>query len=139
MRFIGQNGAVLGDNNFAKFRDWQSGFSALNSQLSLYETGQSKAAGYRKLQTIADIIPVYAPKEDKNDVEAYIRYVAKQSGFGATDQLNISDPNTNYKLMSAIANYEIGKGNQFTPQGIQVIINNNTGNNAVATAAALQK
>ena len=139
LRFIGQNGAVLGDNNFAKFRDWQSGFSALNSQLSLYETGQSKAAGYRKLQTIADIIPVYAPKEDKNDVEAYIRYVAKQSGFGATDQLNISDPNTNYKLMSAIANYEIGKGNQFTPQGIQVIINNNTGNNAVATAAALQK
>jgi len=137
IRYIGQSNAAKGYMGFAKYNSWQEGFSALNKQLSLYETGQSAAAGNRKLQTIADIISTYAPSSE-NNVEEYIKYVAKQSGFGATEQLNINDPNTNYKLMSAIANYEIGKGTSFTPQGVQVIINNNTGNNAIATAAALK-
>jgi hypothetical protein len=134
LRFVGQSGASQGEGNFAKFGSWKEGFEALNYQLMLYGTGKSKVTGGKKLTTLEDILPVYAPKSDKNDVEAYIKRVSRETGFGRSDQLNFQDPNTLFRLMAAITNVETGK-QSFTPQGVQVIINNQTGGNSTVTSS----
>jgi len=133
--FAHQAGAVKGEGGFAKFSSDTEGFKALAEQLNLYATGRSKAAGYRKLDTIQDIISQYAPPNE-NDTAAYIRTLEKQTGHKATEHLDLKDPNVLTSLMAVIAKVENSKSN-YSAQQIKVMINNNTGGSATATAASL--
>nr|WP_152659130.1 hypothetical protein [Pantoea sp. 3.5.1] len=62
LNYVGQEGASLeakngnGEARFAKFNTPEEGFRALANQLTSYSEGTSKAAGYKKLNTVQDII-----------------------------------------------------------------------------------
>ena len=134
MRFVGQAGATKGEGGFAKFDSPQAGFKALQSQLQLYASGGSQAAGYKKLDTIESIMGLYAPK-GSNNTEAYIQMLEKQMGRGRAEHLNFSDTNTLATMMAGISRMESGK-NLYSPDAVKVIIQNNTGGSTTANVAA---
>jgi len=140
LKYVGQQGATLGAGGFAKFANDQAGLQALATQLNLYDTGKSKAAGYKKIDTIADIIKLYAPVGAENSAESVKNYIAlasKSAGVGANEHIDFSkNPETLYALISAISKMESGK-DRFTPAQVKVLVQNNTGGNAIATAHAL--
>jgi hypothetical protein len=82
------------------------GWMAMARQIRLYFTGKSAAAGYKKLETIWDIIHKYAPVEDNNDPQAYSKFVAKMMGVGVKDKLNLSDPQQFSNLLQAMSRKE---------------------------------
>ena len=134
LKFVGQAGASQGEGGFAKFDSPQAGFKALQSQLQLYASGGSQAAGYKKLDTIESIMGLYAPK-GSNNTEAYIQMLEKQMGRGRAEQLNFSDTNTLATMMAGISRMESGK-NLYSPDAVKVIIQNNTGGSTTANVAA---
>lgn len=82
------------------------GWMAMARQIRLYFTGKSAAAGYKKLQSIWDIVHKYAPKEDNNDPAGYANFVANMMGVGAKDKLNLSDPQQFSSLLQAMSRKE---------------------------------
>jgi hypothetical protein len=86
---------------FAVFPSMASGLSAMAGNLLNY---------YNKdgLRNVRDIIAKWAPKEDKNDTDAYIKDVAKRLGVGAADELDLKDPAVLSKLMAAMIQKEQG-------------------------------
>lgn len=113
LQYVGQEGAVLEDANskgearFAKFATPEEGFRALANQLNLYSEGKSKAAGYKKLNTVEDIINLYAPNNE-NDTKGYIKNLSASLGVKKNDQLNLNDPDMMVKMMRGIATIEGG-------------------------------
>jgi len=136
LRYVGQAGAELGEGGFAKFKNNAEGFKALENQLKLYATGQSKSAGYKKLDTIEDIIKLYAPASE-NDTQAYIKNLEEITGNKRSEHLNFNDPNVLAPLMTAISQIESGKRN-FSVQEVKVIIENKTGNDIFTSSQQLQ-
>ncbi len=59
----------------------------------------------RGLNTIEKILPVYAPEEDNNDVEAYIKSVSSKSGVAADKVISASDLP---KIITAMMRHELG-------------------------------
>jgi hypothetical protein len=94
--------------SFGSYATPQDGLNALSNQLSLYFTGQSAAAGHKKLQTIRDILSTYAPSNE-NNTGAYIADVAGRLGVSPDAQLNLNDVATKAKLMQAITLHEQGR------------------------------
>ena len=92
---------------FGNYATPQEGLQALRDQLSLYFNGQSRAAGYRHLQTLRDIIATYAPSTE-NNTGAYIADVARQMGVAPDAQLNLNDPQVMASLMRGIIQHENG-------------------------------
>jgi len=107
LRFIGQPGAVKGEGGFAKFATQQEGFLAMANQLKSYGAGTSAAAGYKKLQTLEEIISTWAPPNE-NNTEAYINFISKKTGIGRNQQIDMSDPKTLSDIMAAMAWLEKG-------------------------------
>ncbi|MET3654093.1 hypothetical protein [Dyella japonica] len=93
---------------FGSYATPQDGLNALSNQLSLYFTGQSAAAGHKKLQTVRDIVSTYAPSNE-NNTSAYIADVAGRLGVSPDAQLNLNDVATKAKLMQAITLHEQGR------------------------------
>lgn len=93
---------------FGSYATPQDGLNALSNQLSLYFTGQSAAAGHKKLQTVRDILSTYAPSSE-NNTSAYIADVAGRLGVSPDAQLNLNDVATKAKLMQAITLHEQGR------------------------------
>jgi hypothetical protein len=93
---------------FGSYATPQEGLNALSNQLGLYFNGQSRAAGFQKLQTIRDIISKYAPSSE-NNTPAYIADVAGRLGVSPDAQLNLNDVATKAKLMQAITLHEQGR------------------------------
>lgn len=127
LKFAGQAGATLGERGFAKFNTPQEGFLALQNQLQLYASGQSKAAGYKKLNTLEDILKIYAPPTE-NITGAYIQSLEKLTGKSRTEQLDFSDKQLMATLMASISRVESGK-NLYSPSQVQVMITNTTDTN----------
>lgn len=129
LNFAGQEGASLeatpgnGKARFAKFNTPEEGFRGLANQLSLYSEGKSKAAGYKKLNTIDDIISLYAPKSENNTGQ-YIDSLSKKMGVKSDEQLNLKDPKVMTQLMRGIATIE-GGNPQVTNDWIQKAIGQN--------------
>lgn len=94
--------------SFGTYGSPQEGLNALSNQLGLYFNGRSAAAGYKKLQTIRDIISTYAPPNE-NNTSAYIADVAGRLGVSADAQLNLNDVAQRAKLMQAITLHEQGR------------------------------
>lgn len=96
-----------GGGGFRTFASPQNGLNALASQLMLYYSGRSQAAGYRKLTTLRDIIGTYAPSSE-NNTGAYIADLAKKLGVSPDSQLNLRDPAQLQALMRGIVQHENG-------------------------------
>jgi hypothetical protein len=117
LNFAGQRGATLESGSgarFAKFGSMQEGVAGLVRQLKLY--------GSRGLDTIQKIISKYAPSSE-NDTGAYISKLAKDMGIGATDKLNLDDPNVMAGLVRGISTHEAGKNflsDQHIMSGLQM-------------------
>ena len=96
LRSWGNNPIVDG---FAQFPTLQAGLSAEDRQLALY--------GSRGINTPAAIISKWAPSSE-NNTAAYISAVSKSTGFGANQQLDLSDPSVRQKIANAINAQENG-------------------------------
>lgn len=96
----------VGGGGFQTHNTPLDGWMAMARQIRLYFTGKSAAAGYKKLQSIWDIVHKYAPKEDNNDPAGYANFVANMMGVGAKDKLNLSDPQQFSSLLQAMSRKE---------------------------------
>lgn len=99
MRPVGAN------TGFQSYKTPQEGISALERQLYLYLTGKSRAAGYRKLDTIAKMISVYAPSNE-NATQNYINFVSEKTGIPPDKKLT---PKNIPAIAKAITEMEGGK------------------------------
>ncbi|MGU7747596.1 hypothetical protein ACV2YS_19900 [Enterobacter hormaechei] len=123
LNYVGQEGARLEDPNskgearFAKFNTPEEGFRALANQLTLYSNGKSKATGGKKLNTVEDIIKVYAP-ESENNTKNYISSLSKKMGVESGQQLDMTNPEVMTQLIRGIATIE-GGNPQVTDQFIK--------------------
>lgn len=96
----------VGGAGFTSHQTPLDGWMAMARQIRLYFTGKSAAAGFKKLQSIWDIIHKYAPASDNNDPESYSNFVASMMGVGAKDTLNLSDPQQFSNLLQAMSRKE---------------------------------
>ncbi|WP_036771775.1 hypothetical protein [Photorhabdus australis] len=121
MNFVHQRGAVREDSpghRFAKFPDAYSGLKATAHQLRRYFSGKTTG---KKLQTIASIIPTWAPSKDGNQTKAYIASVSKMMGVSKDAFLDLTDPNVMQRLIDKMMVVEIG-GNPYSPEFIRAAI-----------------
>lgn len=91
--------AVGNDGAFAVFDKPDDGLAAMSRQLQLY--------GDRGNNTPYGIIHTYAPSRE-NNTQAYINAVTGDTGFGAHEQLDLSDPATLKRMMAAMIRHENG-------------------------------
>ena len=88
------------DKEFKQFRDMDYGFRAMWSVLKSYY--------YRHgLYSIQEIINRWAPLKDRNPTEAYIDFVAKQSGYAPRERLKFNYEGMG-RVVMAMAHYESG-------------------------------
>lgn len=127
LKFANQEGATLGEGGFAKFSSIEAGEKALEKQLRLYQTKHH-------IENLTQIVNRYAPKADKNDTEAYIKDIAKQTGFSPTEKLDLQNKDVLAKLMSAISQHESGE--IFPVPAMQLIVNNQAGADINLTTVA---
>lgn len=88
------------EKQFAIFESAEWGLFHFGKQLERYKK--------RGLDTFAKIIPVYAPKSDKNDEAAYIRSLEVQTGIDRNTSLDLSNREVMEKLMRAFTRHEQG-------------------------------
>jgi hypothetical protein len=118
LNFAGQAGAIKegGENGrFAVFESMRDGISALYKQIQLYFS--------RGVNTIESVVNKYAPADDNNNVQAYIKQLVGTTGKQADEKLSGEDTETVFKLIRGIINHENGKGyvsDQDILSGIQV-------------------
>lgn len=118
LNFAGQAGATKegGKNGrFAVFESMRDGISALYKQIQLYFS--------RGVNTIESVVNKYAPADDNNNVQAYIKQLVGATGKQADEKLSGEDTETVFKLIRGIINHENGKGYVSDPDilsGIQV-------------------
>lgn len=118
LNFAGQAGATKegGENGrFAVFESMRDGISALYRQIQLYFS--------RGVNTIESVVNKYAPADDNNNVQAYIKQLVGATGKQDDETLSGEDTETVFKLIRGIINHENGKGyvsDQDILSGIQV-------------------
>ncbi|NRN30179.1 hypothetical protein [Photorhabdus heterorhabditis] len=121
MNFAHQRGAVREDSpghRFAKFPDAYSGLKATAHQLRRYFSGKTTG---KKLQTIASIIPTWAPSKDGNKTKAHIAGVSKMMNVSKDAFLDLTDPNVMQHLIDSMMVVAIG-GNPYSPEFIRAAI-----------------
>ncbi|MBS9442502.1 hypothetical protein [Photorhabdus heterorhabditis] len=92
-------GYVKGQSGtFVKFANSHDGNTALARQLMLY--------GDRKINTLNRIISTYAPKKDRNDTQAYIDFVSKETSYPANQPLDLHEPQVLEKLINSMIKQE---------------------------------
>ncbi|WP_262956158.1 lytic transglycosylase domain-containing protein [Salmonella enterica] len=96
----------VGGGGFRTFGSALDGWSAMRKQLMMYYNGTSRAAGFKKLRTIEDIINRWAPSGDNNNPQEYARQVAKWMGVSLNEVLDLNNPSTMASLMQAMARKE---------------------------------
>jgi len=90
------------NGGFAVFGSAQAGLSALMGNLQRYG-----AAGFN---TISAIVERWAPRADGNtNNEAYKAFLARITGRGVNDRLNLNDPGTLAALARGITRFEQGR------------------------------
>jgi len=127
LRYAGQNGAVpdnpMSTKPFAKFTTPREGVIGADNQLQLYASGNSKAAHYRPLTTIADIITVASPESDGNKTSNMIAGASNELGVRPDERLDFSTPTSRAKILHALFGQE---GNHpYTTDQINQIIQGN--------------
>jgi len=95
LRFVGQAGAVMGENGFAKFNNPEDGYQALINQIQL---DQSRGL------TLKEFVSKYAPPTE-NDTNLYVEQMAGWLGVDAN--MNLADIDV-YNLAENVAKKESG-------------------------------
>lgn len=95
--WMGQTGD---DGRFAKFETPEHGIRALGRNLLSYQR--------QGIDTVSDIINRWAPPQDNNNTDAYIKAVCEQLGVTPDQQLDASNPDTLKALCAAIIHHENG-------------------------------
>lgn len=95
LKFVGQEGATMGESGFARFESPEAGYAALQQQISLDAS---------RGQTLSQFINKYAPPTE-NDTALYIQQAQQQLGVSANTPLTQIDLN---KLTQFIAQKESG-------------------------------
>ncbi|WP_289992144.1 hypothetical protein [Photorhabdus laumondii] len=104
-------GYVKGQSGtFVKFANSHDGNAALARQLMLY--------GDRKINTLNSIISTYAPKKDRNNTQAYIDFVSKETSYPANQSLDLHEPQVLEKLINAMIKQENHGQQPFSKQEI---------------------
>ena len=130
--FLNNVGGIMKKGSLTKFMGYSSKEDGVRD---LHRLLRSKT--YAGRDTIAAIINEYEGGEKgnphHNDIGAYIRDVAKNSGIDANQIINKNSSSDMSRLISAITRHE--GINPMTSDHIKVIIENNTGGNATVNAA----
>jgi hypothetical protein len=113
------NGAIgERNNNPFDMRPYAKGQAQSGGYMKFDDMQTGVNAGFRNLlvaqdvhhrNTIAQIVAPYAPKKDRNDTNGYIAHVAKWSGFGKDEALNLHDPKVLRALGKAMLRQENAK------------------------------
>jgi hypothetical protein len=61
-----------------------------------------------KLNTVTGLIGRHAPSNE-NDTAAYIHEVCQETGFAASEQLDLGEPETLFDIVKAVMHYESGQ------------------------------
>jgi hypothetical protein len=93
---------VPSENGFARFGSSQEGLNAMAQQIGLYGNRDG-------LRTISSILGKYAPPGDNNDTSSYIADVARQTGYGPNEQLDVNNSKVLAPLLSAMVKHEQGQ------------------------------
>jgi hypothetical protein len=137
----GQEGVIGSDGRFGVYGSMENGIAAAERQLLLYQE--------RGLDTISKMVTSWAP-EGENDTKKYIEQVAKNSGFGPNDKVNMRDPRVAEAIISAMAQHETGRTigadsihtgvaqGMASRSSVDINIYNATGGSAVVQAAQLR-
>lgn len=112
--------------DFAVFPTLDEGVLAAAKQLQIL--------GTRGINTVRDIASTWAPSSE-NDTAEYIRHVVRSTGLRESEKLNLNDPSTLAKLISAMSQKE-GAGTRVS-EGAVIQIFNNTGGNAIVSSSQL--
>ncbi|MDE2165530.1 MAG: hypothetical protein KGJ66_04240 [Alphaproteobacteria bacterium] len=88
-------------DGYASFATPQEGIDAAAKQLLLYQG--------RGIDTLAGIASTWAPAADHNNVGAYVADLSRQTGFGATQHLDLRDPTVLASVLSAMIRHENGQ------------------------------
>lgn len=94
----GQTGS---DGRFAKFETPEHGIRALGRNLLSYQR--------QGIDTVSEIINRWAPPDDNNDTESYIRSVCASLGVTSDQPIDASNPDTLKSLCAAIIRHENGE------------------------------
>lgn len=99
LTFLPGQGAIGSDGRFGRYATMEEGIAANHRQLLRYQD--------RGLNTVESILNRWAPPSE-NDTEGYIRNVSAWTGFKRDQALNLRDPETAQKLISAMSRQESG-------------------------------
>lgn len=113
------------NTGFQTFSTPEEGYKAMARQLKLYTDRDH-------LDTVQSIVSKWAPPSE-NDTASYIGDVAKRSGLGATEKLNLNDPDQMARLISAMAHHENAR-NTTSPSQVKIMLYGAPGGNAVSNA-----
>ncbi len=91
--------AVGNDGSFPIFSNANDGLAAMSRQLQLY--------GNRGNNTPYGIIHTYAPSSE-NNTQAYINAVTNDTGYGAHENLDLSNPAVLKRMMASMIRHENG-------------------------------
>ncbi len=97
--WLGQTGVSSG---YAEFKDIDFGIRAGDRVLTTY--GEE-----HKINTIEGVVERFAPAEDNNDTEAYIKLVSNKTGFKRDEEIDLSDSSVRDMLLSAMIKQETGE------------------------------
>lgn len=112
-------------SGFMSYSTEADGYKAMAKQLSLY-------ANRDKLDTVTGMVSKWAPPSE-NDTQSYISDVAKRSGLGATDKIDMNNQDQVSRLIAAMAHHENSKNN-ITPDQVRVQIYGAPGGNVITSA-----
>jgi hypothetical protein len=104
LNYVGQSGATLESGSkprFAAFQSMEEGVAAMVRQLGLYSK--------RGIDTVSEIISVYAPKKDRNNTAAYIASLSKMVGLDPNELVNLSNSDMLTKMIRGISIIEGGR------------------------------
>lgn len=120
------------DQGFVQFDTPEAGIRAADINLQ----NQQKLHG---INTIEGLVTKYAPPTDGNDTAAYIRTVAKRTGFAPGQQLDLTDPQVRAKILPVMFAVEGGGTPTVAPQASTTAESPAGGANVVFTGAAKAK
>lgn len=110
------NGEALLDTDkaFEEFKHPVYGFRAGARIIRSYNR-----QGFR---TLSEVITRFAPPEDDNDTELYIKQVSKWTGIGRNQVINVNDTEQLATLLHAMSRKEVGNyyGRQLARDGVMM-------------------
>lgn len=106
VKWQGQADDQSSDPRFVVFRSASWGIRAIARVLITYQTARLARDGSR-IDTIREIIDRWAPRNE-NQTDAYAAHVAKLTGIGIDDPIDVFDYATMFALVTAIITHENG-------------------------------